>query len=414
MTAALDDPDLRTRLVVAYLAVAMVAGGHPVNEVEDGARAIAARLGHPRAQIGATPTGVTVSLDSGEPACFEAVEGSLRLDQSVVVDEIRRGVETGELAPADALERLASLRSLPPVIPPWVRLPANMMIAAGIAMVLQPRVTNVAVAALLGLPVALLARLAARHRVLGTVLPSVVAFLVALVVFLLAQRGVVVGPLRAVLPPIAILLPGALLVTGMAELAAGHMMAGTSRLVFGSVQLLLYTVGIVAAARLIDIPADVLADDRLTRSLWWAVPGLLLVGIGIFLSESMPIRLFGWVLGVLLVTFAAQVALQDLAHSAPLGGLLGGIVAAFGAGAISATRPRLPRLVVFLPSFWLLVPGSLGLLGVTGIGLRGDSPVAALMGVVATICGIALGVLIGSALAEPILRRLARRPLREL
>lgn len=395
----------RDRQLISYLAAAMVAGGHPVNEVEDAARQVADRLGYPRAQIGATPTGITLTLAAGEPATFESVEGVVRLDQSAEVDVIRRGLETGALTPEIAINRLGALRTLPPAIPGWARFTGFVLVSAGIAAILQPRWQNIVVAAALGVVVAALSRLAARHRVLTTLLPTLAAFLVALVVFLLAERGIVIGPLRAILAPIAILLPGALLVTGMTELAAGHMMAGSSRLTFGSVQLLLFTVGIVAAARVLDLPADVLADDRLSRSMLYVWPGLLLIGLGIMLIESMPLPLSGWVLGVLVLTFAAQLAGQDLGHSAPLGGLLGGVVAAFGAAVVAAWRPQLPRLVVFLPSFWLLVPGSLGLLGVTGIGLRGDSPATALMGVVATICSIALGVLLGAALAEPIARR---------
>ncbi len=58
------------------------------------------------------------------------------------------------------------------------------------------------------------------------------------------------------------LLPGALIVTGMSELAAGAMVAGTSRLVFGTVQLLLFTFGLLAAVRVVGVSTADLANVR--------------------------------------------------------------------------------------------------------------------------------------------------------
>jgi uncharacterized membrane protein YjjB (DUF3815 family) len=60
--------------------------------------------------------------------------------------------------------------------------------------------------------------------------------------------------------------------------------------------------------------------------------------------------------------------------------------------------------VVFLPSFWLLVPGSLGLIGTTQLATdTGDGFVTA-SGATAVIVAIALGVLVGSALGRGLRR----------
>ena len=99
--------------------------------------------------------------------------------------------------------------------------------------------------------VAVLIEVAARSKLALTLLPVVAAFLVGCAVFLAADHDLLDGPLRTLLPPLAVLLPGALIVTGMSELAAGAMVAGTSRLVFGTVQLLLFCAGLLAAARVI-------------------------------------------------------------------------------------------------------------------------------------------------------------------
>ena len=57
-----------------------------------------------------------------------------------------------------------------------------------------------------------------------------------------------------------------------------------------------------------------------------------------------------------------------------------------------------PSLVTFLPAFWLLVPGAVGLIGVTEI-VGADHTIGAedLATALTSIASIALGVLIGSA-----------------
>jgi uncharacterized membrane protein YjjB (DUF3815 family) len=58
---------------------------------------------------------------------------------------------------------------------------------------------------------------------------------------------------------------------------------------------------------------------------------------------------------------------------------------------------RAPTLVSFLPAFWFLVPGVLGLIGVTKyLGAGRLDGIAALMTTGATMVAIARGVLLGT------------------
>jgi hypothetical protein len=61
--------------------------------------------------------------------------------------------------------------------------------------------------------------------------PVIAAFLVALVVFGLAEWLEPINPLRTLIPPIVTFLPGAALTTGMRDLATGQVVSGASRLV---------------------------------------------------------------------------------------------------------------------------------------------------------------------------------------
>lgn len=403
-----DSADQREdRLLLTYLAVAMVATGQPVHEIDEDLAGVGRRLGYPDLQVAAGPTTVVLALAGGEPATVENVAGSLRLDQAAEVRLIRQQLLLGILDRQTAITRLLTLRGRPDRYPRWLSSLAWVIASVGIGLILQPGVVNVALTAAGSVLVLGLAELSARSRALATLLPSVAAFVVACLVFAAASTGLVDGALRTLLPPLAILLPGAILVTGLSEIAAGAMVAGVSRVGFGVVQLLLFALGILAAAALLRVPTESLTNIRVDDLGWWAVPlGLLLVSGGLCLMESVRLSLMPWVVLVLLAAFGAQVLGQQL-YGAPLGGFLGGVAASFAAAVVELLRPQLPRLVLFLPAFWMLVPGSLGLLSVTELALGPAGTASAGFAVVELVGAIALGLLVGSVLARS-LRRAVR------
>ncbi|MGB7449796.1 MAG: threonine/serine exporter family protein [Ornithinimicrobium sp.] len=406
------EPDeAAVRTLVAHLGAAMVGTGQPVHEIEQELAEVAARWGYPELQVGAAPTSLTFSLSSGASSTFQRVSGGLSLDQAADVRRIRHLLVFGDLGVGEALDELASLRRRAGPYPSWLTQPAYVVVCLGIALILQPGWANLVVVCGCGVVVVALLALARRFRVLSTLLPTVAAFIVTAIVFGLADAGVVQGPLRTVLPPLAALLPGALIVTGMSELAAAHMQAGASRLVYGMVQLGLFALGLVAATTLLRVPDAQLVNLRVDELGWFAAPvGLLLIAVGISLMENVPMRMAPWVLLVLVLAFAAQ-STGQLAGSSALGGFLGAVAASLGATAVELFRPRLARLVLFLPAFWLLVPGSLGLLGVTQLVAEQPAVLAAGVDIAGVVCAIALGLLFGSAIGEALRRRVRPDPL---
>ncbi len=396
------DPERGTRRVLVLLGTAMIATGQPIDEIEDELREVGRHLGAPDLQVGAGPTGVHVALATGEPSTFESVRGGLRLDQAADVRLIRHLLVSEQIDLEQAAERLLGLRGKPPRYPRWLADLGFIAVAAGICLILQPGAANIAAAVLGGAIVVGLSRFAQRHPSLLPLLPTAAAFVVSCLVFAAADAGLLEGALRTVLPPLAVLLPGALMVTGLSELAAGAMVAGSSRLLYGTVQLLLFALGIAAAASLLRVPAELLGNLRVTGPGWWAAPlGLVVIGVGIALMESVPVRLAPWVFAVLVLTFLAQLGGQRLGSPA-LGSFLGAIAASLGASAAELVHRRLPRLVVFLPSFWLLVPGSLGLIGVSEVAIVPDQGPTVGLDVLAVTLAIATGLLVGSVVSRTV------------
>lgn len=423
----MTDPQQQTRKLLAWLGSGLLAGGMPVHEVEEDVREAATALGHDGIEVAASPTGLWVTLASGEPATFEAVDGGVRLDQLAEVSAVHAALTAGTLPPAEALRRLSVLRQRPHLYRSYGVPAGCLLVGVGIALVLTPAWPSVLFAALLSQLVAGLLLLAGRTLLVRPLLPFIAAFASAAAAFALADRGLVDSPLWTLVPPIAVLLPGSLIVTGLTELSAGAMMAGTGRLAYGGAQMLLATLGVGAAVALLGVPLSSIDGTR-PGGLGWGVAlvGLLLIAVGITLVESVPVALIPALLVTVLATFVAQ-SLGNLAGQGPwAGAFVGACTASLTATLVEFVRPQVPRVIAFLPSFWLLVPGSLGLVSVAQIESSPAAGVLAVVEVVVIVASIALGVLVGAGLAHPLrsvatrlsptrrafIRQLARRPAR--
>jgi len=139
MTVSSPGPtDLQVRRLLVHLGAALVATGQPVSDVEDEVGEVAARLGFPDVQVAAAPTGVMLALGGGEPATYEGVQGSLRLEQAAEVRSIRHQLLEGPTTLEQAIAALLALPTRPPRYPRGVADVGWVGIATGIALILQP------------------------------------------------------------------------------------------------------------------------------------------------------------------------------------------------------------------------------------------------------------------------------------
>lgn len=185
----------------------------------------------------------------------------------------------------------------------------------------------------------------------------------------------------------------------MRDLASGQLISGVARFGQGIVVLMMLAVGIVAAATLVGTPSSELLDRPVDRLSPWAPwVGLALVTLGTHFHRCVQRAAMPWIFAVLVVTYSAQ--LLAAAIFAPE------LSAFFGAVAMTAAAMTVERLpsgppspVTFLPSFWALVPGAAGLIGVTAIvGTDSTLGPSDFLSTLGTVLEIALGVLIGSTL----------------
>jgi uncharacterized membrane protein YjjP (DUF1212 family)/uncharacterized membrane protein YjjB (DUF3815 family) len=384
------------RLGQAYLAC-----GEQTANVELLLRRTAAAYGMRKSRVVAFPTAVFISLDdnSGEKVTLAACEPQLlRLDQMADVYALGDAAQGGKLDLREGLERLSAIRRQKPRFGRSGLVFGHVILTIGLAMVLMPTVTNVAAAAVLGLIVALIKLANRGGPVMAVPLPVIAAATVSALVFLAIRKGIALEPVHALVPPLVTFLPGAMLTLGMVELAYGDMVSGSSRLIAGFIQLVLLAFGLAVGAALIGYrPEDLLhSASQYVQLPFAAWAGVLVFGLGVYLHFSAPRNSPHWLILVLLLAFGAQ-RLATIFLGSEISGFFGTLVATPLGYLIQLRFKGPPAAVTYLPSFWLLVPGALGLMSVTQMMSDRVAGLDGIVTVMFVITSIALGTLVGAS-----------------
>jgi uncharacterized membrane protein YjjP (DUF1212 family) len=396
-----DLPTLQT--FVTELGAALNAAGEPVYTVQERLTRVARAYGARSARISAFPTYMMVTLGRGEPATVEltaSLAGAPRLDQISALDRLVLTAERGAIAPVDGLQALADIDDMGPRFGPAQSIAGYAVLTLGLCLILHPAPRDVAAAAVLGALVGALRTIGRGQPQLQVLMPVIAAVSVAALAALAVKHDLTGPGLRAMVASLVVFLPGATLTTAVLELAAGQMISGSSRLVSGVMQLALLAFGIVAGIEAVGVASSevFLGSEELVGA-WVPWLGVLVFAAGVMVANSAPRRSFP---GLLVVLYAAWIG--QVAGNAILGGYVSALVGAAVMTPIAFWVSRLmpsamPPNAAFLPGFWLLVPGALGLIGLTQV--AGDADAAGTQDLVATVVSIfaiAVGVLIGSLL----------------
>lgn len=398
------------------LGAAYLACGEQTAEIETLLRKVARAYRMREARVIAFPTGLFITLHDGNSertSLAEAPGRGLRLDQVGAVYAL------GERAAEAAVPARAGLEELTEI---WSRkerfgwigqILGHTVMAAGVGMLLKPTPENIAVAATLGLVVGLVKALLPGPSFAALPMPVFAAALVSFLAFYGQRLGLVTDPVHALIPPLLTFLPGARLTLGMVELAYGDMVSGSSRLMTGLVQLVLLAFGLAAGAALVGAGPELLVDSATERvSVPWAPwVGAVVFGIGVYLHFSAPRNSLLWLLLVLVVASATQ-RLAATAFGGEISGFFGMLVATPLAYLIQNRLNGPPAMVTFLPSFWVVVPGALGLLSVTRMMSDSAAGIDGMVTVLFVIASVALGTLVGASLLRLLdakVRRVVRR-----
>jgi uncharacterized membrane protein YjjP (DUF1212 family) len=378
---------------VAALGAAMAAANYPVTMVrgvmEQTARAYG--LDH---EFLALPNYVQVGSASGEGIYIANPDFNVRYDQSFPLAKLVARAPSGTVSPEEGMAELERIRNLDKRFPVWITIIGYAVQSVGLALILQPTPWSLYGAATLGLLVGGLSVIGRRSEAVGYMLPTVCAFLVALIVFTFDNRWHVgTDSLRALAAPLATFLPGAAITLAVIELATHHVVSGASRLVAGFMQIAQLAFGILIAAQIAGIADGNLVATQLNRLGPWApIIGVLVYGLGIWLNFAPPTKFLPWMVLMLYIAYAGQ-WIGNAVLGSYASGFGGGLALIIFALAISHRPNTPPTMSLVVPGFWLLVPGSLGFMGITQ--LLGTHSTGVFTATLISMMSIAVGVQTG-------------------
>ena len=410
-TISADQTDARSILsMLEDLGLAMIETGQATNDVEETLREIAKvyRLEDVRAVVLPTYVMLQSTTAGGAVRIEPARPGGGRLDQTGAVETLIGRALRMEVTPAEAIAEVARIRTAAPRFGALVALIGHAILTVGFGMVINPTLQAIWVSATLGFGVGLLVLLARRFPGLSSTVPVIAAFAVTLVTVLLLVHVVGDDALRIIAPPLVSFLPGLTLTIAAIELTNNQVIAGASRLVFGAAQLLLLAFGVFAATRLAGgLPA---ASPQPLLGQWAGLFGVALVAVGFTLFMSALKGALVWIFLSLAVTYGAE-ALGAVAFGAGLSGFVGAVVVAPFTRFASHFRTSPPASVMSLACFWLLVPGALGFIGLSGVAQGSPGGIQTLTTAGISVLSIALGAIVGISVSRDAgrLARLARR-----
>ena len=353
---------------ILALGRAQLAAGYPVDDVTSTLNAVARAYDRTDFGIFVLPNAVMVDDPvMGRARVIPEGNESLRLDQAADVHDIAAQARHGTLNLPEGTKELDALPAKPPRFPPWLSILGYAFASAGFALVFRVSPWGIAMAAACGLFVGILLAYTRSRPNLAPLVPPVAATLCSFAVFSVASAiDQDVQPLRVVAAPLIALIPGAALTRATQELASGHVISGASRLVASIVQILILTFGVLVGSLLARVSPDNfsdLTDQRLP--LWVAWIGAMVYAIGQALAFNEPRGAIVPVVLLLLLAFSVQQVVSWLLDPVLAAGIAAAVALFIAIVIQDRGRRQMPAFVLFSPVFWLLVPGSLGLVAIT-------------------------------------------------
>lgn len=344
------------------------------------------------------PTGIVFRIGSTELDAVTVSLRSLRLDQVAEVDHLVAVLRRAGISPTAGLQRLEAILTAAPRFRPFVSFLGQLVLSLGFGMLLNPDVR--ALPAYIGLAaiVGALKLLADKWNTFSIALPVVAAFVVTVLTVTVLVPLTNDDPIRLLTPPLVVFLPGVTLTIATMELASNQMVSGASRMVWGISQLLLLAFGVLAGFGVTGYPEPI--SERSDLGPWAPWVGVLLVGIGYLYYSSAPRGSLPFLWIALIVSYAAQNAGAILVGGT-LSGFVGGVIIAPATQLLARFPKAPPAATLLLPSFWMLVPGSLGLRGFSqaAVGFGAGDLVAT--GI--SLFSVALGVLVGTSMTNDVI-----------
>lgn len=399
---AVDDRDAAIGFVLA-LGRALHRYGTPAHRLEEGLRRVTEKLAI-EAEVFTTPTAIIMSF--GAPTelrtrMLRVEGGELDMGKLAQVDALADDVIEKEISPEEGMRRLDAIIAGAPRFGRALSTFVHGVTAGALAVFFGGSLHDVALACGIGFSIGLLAQYLKRSTDQARVLELVGAAFAAFAADVFSSWNTNISSSIVTLAALVVFLPGLSLTVAMTELATRNLIAGTARLMSAVIVLLELVIGVAIGERLAHEVADVhhvVAPMPLPEWANWLALGAASVGVAVVVQAH--VKAFGWIVAGCVVAYVGT-----RSGTAWLDSQLGVVVGAFALGVLSNVYARYldrPAQVVSVPAMLLLVPGGMGLRGMSSLldrdTLTGVDTLFAMF-IVAT--GIVAGLLVASAVVSP-------------
>jgi uncharacterized membrane protein YjjP (DUF1212 family) len=309
-------------------------------------------------------------------------------------------IVSGELCAAAADRELAALSRRDPPYPWWLRIIGVTMFATGFAPSVQATWREVGYSLVLGAVMGVMFVAAERLTSLRSVFPIVGPFVIGLVAFgLLHAHRAPGGPLSLMIPALFVLIPGDFLCAATAEIAIGQLTPGAVRLAQAAFALVELAVGVVVAAEISGVSPDSLFDSQVPPVLpfWLVAISWIPFTVGLVLTFTARMRDLPWMLALTYLAWGVQLALTRWAGPTA-GTFVAAALLGAAAGWLERSPANPPRSVLIIGGFFALTVGALALRGLAT--LHGDHVIQGLNDLrdaVSLTVALTLGLIVGAA-----------------
>lgn len=342
--------------------------GYPAESLKALLGAASLRLGLPHVEVYTTATGLQMAfgaLSRQHTYLMAVTPGGLNLSRMAGLDQVALRVMDGKLTPAQGIERIERITA---VASPYGAIPtalAYALASGAFAQLFGGGLREISLALVIGGLTGLLALAAARSDRAEDLIGPVAAFLAAFIAAAVAARFVPLSSSIVTLAALIVLLPGLTLTISLEELSTRHLVTGVGRLSAALIAFLGIVFGVAMGSQLAQVslgPARLLPPVTLPA---WASLVAVTVSIpAITVILRAPPRDTGWVaLGVAIAYGASSLGALALG---PLGAFLGALALGVASNLFSILRNR-PALLMQAPGLFILVPGSVGYLGLAAL-----------------------------------------------
>ena len=399
-TAMIDDPRID---FIESLATALAPLGQTTAELQDVLSTCADALGLQITFL-ILPTailGVSTEGEEERTILISVSEGAVDLETLGLLQHIAADVVAGRVDPVEGQRRIEELVASPPRFPLWLRILAGGLAAAAIALLLGGGSREVVAAVPTGLGVAVFYQVSARIRRLQGLLELSSAAFATCLALLLGHVLSSFDSTTVIIAAIVQLLPGLRLTMGVSELAAGHLVAGSSRLAGAAMTLLNLSIGVAVMSaifeRLHEMPAQPQAGGASAAMVAISVPA---AALAFTVTQNARHRDIGWVF------LAVAVAVAGSRFGAwTVGSQLAVGIASLAVGLSGNLYSRYlhrPKSTMSVPGLTVLVPGALGFEGVFAlVSHTGSVGAHVLVSTVLLVAGLVVGLLVAESIVPP-------------